>query len=157
MAVWRETAVPGKKAISIGNILFMSVCAVIWAFLLLAIYDWFYPTYDYSIEAKNTGPEFELRLTPEKMHHNHRNYPLTELEGQYSTISISDTLPVEEACLSTLRFARKDGILHYGYLSKIAMEKMGRKNVEECIINITKYLDRRYIPADINNQSFNID
>lgn len=126
--------------------------SAILAFLALLVFYVLTPNYKHSIDGVFSGFDFELSM---KRGTEMGNYYLTELEGGYGPISISDTLPPQNACIYKGSIKRVSGIITYGEIRDESMARMGKKEMDQCIIMISKYFDDRYSSQAINYNSFN--
>lgn len=119
--------------------------------ILLAFYI-ISPNYKNSVNGIFIGADFELSM---KRGMKMGNYFLTELDGEYGPLSINATLPHKKACIYKGSIKRVSGTLSYGELLEGPMARMGKAEMDQCIIMITKYFDAKYSAMALNYNSFN--
>lgn len=147
MAVWKDkTEISAKPSFKIELILiFLIMLALFSGYFLLGT------SYEFSISGKSKGPDFELNLREGLRR---VNYTATDIQGEYGVLSIDESLPPEQACISNADIIRVGGIVKYGGVSNVAKRHFSRTELDKCVLRIVSYLDRRYIPMNSNKLTY---
>lgn len=149
MAVWKEKKEdPTESTNSIKSIIANIIIVVA---ISIGLHLLFRTSYDFSIHGEYSGPKFDLSISKGLLV---SNYRLTDITGNYGLLSISDTLPSSQACISTADIVRIDGVVKYGGISSATKHNFSRSELDECVLRIVSYLDKKYIPMNENMKTY---